>query len=103
MRNFTALSEYLTTCMAFVLFAMIYYGVMALVVDVNIVKVAEEDKKKKPSYLNSNQISPQEEEKTKKDGNFAQELFQKWDRRVFVTYNVMFIAFNIFYFSIHLA
>ena len=117
---FTALSEYLITCMIFVLFAMLYFGIMALIVNIKLWQIV---KKKKLQQQREQEISPSTIEisdqahcyrpgQEKKDNmkevgklneQFQQELYMNWDHRIFLTYNLVFSIYNIFYFSNHMS
>ena len=109
---FTALSEYLITCMIFVLFAMLYFGIMALLVNIKLWQIV---KKKKIQQQREQEISPSTIEisdQEKKDNmkevgklneQFQQELYMNWDHRIFLTYNLVFSIYNIFYFSNHMS
>ena len=109
---FTALSEYLITCMIFVLFAMMYFGIMALIVNIKLWQIV---KKKKIQQQREQEISPSTIEisdQEKKDNmkevgklneQFQQELYMNWDHRIFLTYNLVFSIYNIFYFSNHMS
>ena len=119
---FTALSEYLITCMIFVLFAMMYFGIMALIVNIKLWQIV---KKKKLQQQQDQEVSPStgsfeisdQEKKDRPLGinlifskdvgklneQFQQELYMNWDHRIFLTYNLVFSIYNIFYFSNHMS
>ena len=105
---FTALSEYLITCMIFVLFAMMYFGVMALVVHIKLARMASKKKSQLRDQVVSTSISIEishQDANVQENNNdkFEQELYRKWDHRIFLTYNLIFVIYNILYFSLHMS
>ena len=94
--------------MIFVLFAMMYFGVMALVVHIKLAQMAL----KKKSQLQDQVVSPSisfeishQDDNVQEniDDKFEQQLYMKWDHRIFFTYNLVFVIYNILYFSMHMS
>ena len=108
--------------MIFVLFAMMYFGIMALIVNIKLWQIV---KKKKLQQQQDQEVSPStgsfeisdQEKKDRPLGinlifskdvgklneQFQQELYMNWDHRIFLTYNLVLSIYNVFYFTNHLS
>ena len=98
------------------------FGIMALIVNIKLWQIV---KKKKLQQQREQEVSPSsssieisDQEKNdrplginsifskdvgKLNEQFQQELYMNWDHRIFLTYNLVFSIYNIFYFSNHMS